>query len=66
MKLVTIADGTRNGRLHLVSRDGQRVLQAEAAKTLQDALENWDSVHAALAAFTVQGDVDARLKFLPI
>ena len=61
MKLVTIADGTRNGRLHLVSRDGQRALQAEAATTLQEALENWDSVRAALAAASEALNADAGI-----
>lgn len=46
MKLVTLADGTADGRLHIVSRDGTRAIPAEHSDTLQNALENW-SEHAS-------------------
>ena len=48
MKLLTIADGTRDGRLHLASRDNQRIVPAESVRTMQDALDLWDSVSTAL------------------
>ncbi len=49
MKLATIRDGTRDGRLVVVSPDGARYLPAsQAASTLQTALENWPSVAADL------------------
>jgi fumarylacetoacetate (FAA) hydrolase len=48
MKLVTIADGTRDGRLHLASRDNQRIAPADNIRTMQDALDHWDSVSSAL------------------
>jgi fumarylacetoacetate (FAA) hydrolase len=48
MKLATLADGTPDGRLHIVSRDHQRCQPAAAAGTLQAALERWVLVEAAL------------------
>lgn len=43
MKLATLKDGTRDGRLAVVSRDLTRVLDAGAvARTLQAAIEDWD------------------------
>jgi fumarylacetoacetate (FAA) hydrolase len=50
MKLATLADGTPDGRLHLVSRDHARCAPAVAARTLQSALEQWEELEAALAA----------------
>lgn len=42
MKLATLANGTPDGRLVVVSADGQRFAGAESvAPTLQHALENW-------------------------
>lgn len=48
MKLCTLPDGSRDGRLHLVSRDLTRAVPAEAARTLQEALENWQACEGAL------------------
>lgn len=48
MKLVTIADGTRDGRLHLASRDNQRLAPTESVRTMQDALDRWGTVSTAL------------------
>jgi len=51
MKLATLDDGTRDGRLAIVSRDNQRVLDAAAiAPTLQAALDRWDAVAPTLTA----------------
>jgi len=45
MKLSTIANGTRDGQLVVVSSDLKRMLNASAvAPTLQTALESWDAV----------------------
>jgi len=42
MKLATLADGTRDGRLVLVSRDLAYATEASGiAETLQDALDDW-------------------------
>jgi fumarylacetoacetate (FAA) hydrolase len=49
MKLATLRDGTRDGRLLVVSRDLTRAAPASAiAPTLQSALENWSTVEPAL------------------
>ena len=49
MKLATLADGTRDGRLVVVSRDNQRYVEA-AAPTLQAALDDWAKAEPALRA----------------
>ncbi|MDR9485945.1 MAG: fumarylacetoacetate hydrolase family protein [Sediminimonas sp.] len=46
MKFVTLDNGSRDGQVHIASRDGRRVVPADHAATLQDALDNWDA-HAA-------------------
>ncbi|UJW87469.1 fumarylacetoacetate hydrolase family protein [Devosia sp. SL43] len=50
MKLATLPDGTLDGRLHLVSRDLTRAAPAQAAQTMQTALENWTGLESALTA----------------
>ncbi|MBZ0163120.1 MAG: fumarylacetoacetate hydrolase family protein [Notoacmeibacter sp.] len=50
MKLATMQDGTPDGRLHLVSRHHSRCAPADAARTLQEAMEKWDAVAPALEA----------------
>ncbi|WP_310532153.1 fumarylacetoacetate hydrolase family protein [Novosphingobium sp.] len=51
MRLATVNDGTRDGRLVVVSPDGTSCAPAPV-KTLQEALENWDAVAPQLAAVT--------------
>ena len=41
MKLATLKDGTRDGRLVVVSRDLTRASPAPGVKTLQEALDDW-------------------------
>ena len=42
MKLATLKNGTRDGRLVVVSRDLTRCTDASsAARTMQDALDDW-------------------------
>ena len=41
MKLATLKDGSRDGRLAIVSRDLTRAVKAETASTLQAALDDW-------------------------
>ncbi|WP_342245144.1 fumarylacetoacetate hydrolase family protein [Pseudomonas sp. OTU5201] len=49
MKLATLADGSRDGRLLLVSRDLTRAVDAaDIAPTLQAAVDHWWSVEADL------------------
>jgi fumarylacetoacetate (FAA) hydrolase len=50
VKLATLRDGTRDGRLAVVSRDLTRMLDASAiARTLQVAIEDWERVSPLLA-----------------
>jgi naringenin degradation protein FdeI len=49
MKVATYKDGTRDGRLVIVSRDLARAADAtDVAPTLIDAIERWDAVEAQL------------------
>ncbi len=48
MKFVALADGTRDGRLYIASRDNSRVVPAFGVNTLQAALDQWDNLHADL------------------
>jgi len=51
MKIATIDDGSRDGRLAVVSGDGKRAVLADTiAGTLQEALENWEAAAPRLAA----------------
>lgn len=51
MKLATLADGTRDGSLAVVSRDLARAVKADAiAPTLQAALDDWSYCAPLLAA----------------
>jgi fumarylacetoacetate (FAA) hydrolase len=57
MKLATLKDGTRDGRLVIVSRDLSRcVAVPEIARTLQDALDRWSADAPALAALAAELD----------
>jgi fumarylacetoacetate (FAA) hydrolase len=50
LKLATLKDGTKDGKLLVVSRDLTRaVIAISAAPTLQQALETWSSSEAKLA-----------------
>jgi fumarylacetoacetate (FAA) hydrolase len=49
MRLATLRDGTKDGRLVLVSPDGS-ACAAAPVKTLQEALENWEAIAPQLAA----------------
>ena len=48
MKLATTDNGTPDGRLIVVSRDGTRFVEAAAADTLQAALEDWENSEPSL------------------
>ncbi|MXO90836.1 fumarylacetoacetate hydrolase family protein [Pontixanthobacter aquaemixtae] len=51
MKLATLKDGTRDGKLVVVSKDITRYCAADnIAATMQDALDNWDDVAPRLEA----------------
>ncbi|MCK1305793.1 fumarylacetoacetate hydrolase family protein [Bradyrhizobium sp. 45] len=48
MRFATIEDGTRDGRLHLVSRDNSLCAPSRNAVNLQGALEEWDAMEPKL------------------
>ncbi len=51
MKLATLRDGTRDGRLLVVRGDGQAAIPAPAPwRTMQQALDDWEAARPALAA----------------
>ncbi|MES2252363.1 MAG: fumarylacetoacetate hydrolase family protein [Pseudomonadota bacterium] len=50
MKLATLKNASRDGRLIVVSRDQTRMATCSAYSTLQSALDNWDEAKAALYA----------------
>ena len=67
MKLATLDNGTRDGRLVIVSRDHARAAPAAAiAATLQGALERWSEVAGPLQALADRleaGDVTDAIEF---
>jgi len=57
VKLATLADGTRDGRLVVVSRNLARHVEVpEIARTLQAALDDWTRVAPALRAIAAELD----------
>ena len=59
MKLATLADGTRDGRLVVVARSLSRHVEVpEIARTLQAALDDWTRTAPALAA--IAATLEAR------
>ncbi len=64
MKLATIKNNTPDGRLVIVSSDGQRYIEAaEPLKTLQGALDNWSDAESSLREqfkALENGDIDGR------
>lgn len=48
MKFATMPDGSKDGRLHIVSRDLSRSTSANAARTMLEALECWDAIEGEL------------------
>ena len=57
MKLASLKDGSRDGRLLLVRADLERAVMAESAHTLQQALDDWDAIAPKL---THEADALAR------
>ena len=64
MKLATLRDGSRDGRLIVVNRSGRAyVLATEIARTMQEALDTWDTSEPrlrALSAALESGEVQAQ------
>jgi len=50
MRLATLPNGTPDGQLHVVSKDNARSAPAQAAGTMQEALDHWHTASAALQA----------------
>jgi fumarylacetoacetate (FAA) hydrolase len=48
MRLATLRNGTRDGSLVVVSSDGTRAVESEAAPNLLTALESWDTLEKPL------------------
>jgi fumarylacetoacetate (FAA) hydrolase len=69
VKLATLDNGTRDGRLVIVSRDHKRFMDAGSiAPTLQDALDRWSEVEPqlqALAALLAAGEAEGTSDFRP-
>ena len=66
MKLATLNNGSRDGRLVVVSRDHRHAVDAGGvAKTLQDALERWAEVEAPLRALADQLDAGSATDAVP-
>ncbi len=59
MKLATLRDGSRDGRLLVVRRDGETALPAPTPwPTLQRALDDWPAAEPALRALAAQLEAD--------
>jgi fumarylacetoacetate (FAA) hydrolase len=59
MRLATLRDGTRDGALLVVGRDGRSFVRASAiAPSLQAALDDWPRAAPALAALGAQLEID--------
>lgn len=68
MKLATLKDGTRDGRLVVVSRDLTRAAPVPNVKTLQEALDDWDALAPDLALLSEAlnaGQIAGTLAFDP-
>jgi fumarylacetoacetate (FAA) hydrolase len=66
MRLATLRDGSRDGRLVVVRRDGEAAASAASiAPTLQAALDRWESCEPALRALADELDA-ARVKEDPL
>ena len=68
MKLATLNDGTRDGRLIVVSRDLRSAAPVPHARNLQSALDHWDECLAEMLALSARlndGHVRGTLEFDP-
>ena len=68
MKLATLNDGSRDGRLIVVSRDLRSAAPVPHARNLQSALDHWDECLAEMLALSARlndGHVRGTLEFDP-
>lgn len=64
MRLATLRDGSRDGKLLVVSRDGLRAIDASAAATsLRAALDDWERTEPSLRRLEQALDRDTRAAF---
>jgi fumarylacetoacetate (FAA) hydrolase len=56
MRLATLRDGTRDGALIVVAREGNRYAPPDGVPSLQSALDDWDRAAPALAAVAAKLD----------
>jgi len=62
MKLATLRDGSRDGRLLVVRRDGQTALPSpDAWPTLQRALDDWEAAEPALGELATKLETGAAV-----
>ncbi len=67
MKLATLPDGSRDGRLVVVSRDRRHALPVpQIAGTLQQALDKWEAVRTALEEVSLRLNNSAVPGSLPL
>jgi fumarylacetoacetate (FAA) hydrolase len=70
MKLASLKNGTRDGALVVVSRDLKHAVAVPAlAKTMQEAIENWDSLRPQLQEVYDSlnaGNVGSAISFNPV
>lgn len=66
MKLATLIDGTRDGKLAVVSRDLTRAQPVpKIARRLQDALDDWANLHPKLEDVSKQLNANAQVTHIP-
>jgi fumarylacetoacetate (FAA) hydrolase len=65
MRLGSLRDGSRDGRLVVVSPDMTRAVEAPGAATLQAALDEWDAVEQGLAS-TARDLASRRVASFPL
>ncbi|HYG66239.1 MAG TPA: 2-keto-4-pentenoate hydratase, partial [Anaeromyxobacteraceae bacterium] len=57
MRLASVKDGSRDGRLVVVRHDGEAIADASGiARNLQSALDQWESCEPALRALAESFD----------
>lgn len=58
MKLASIDDGSRDGQLVVINRDGTRFLPADGVRSLQQALDRWAEAEPVLRGLARRLDAD--------
>jgi len=66
MRVATLNDGTRDGRLVVVANDGQSVALVAAYRTLQAALDDWTRAEPALRTVAEALDTGRLAEAMPV